>query len=177
MSARSPGERTGYPLHYSWASLVAQTVKKLPAMQETWVQSLSREDLLEEEVEIHSSVLAWRIPMDRGAWRVTVHEVAESDTTERLSIAQYRLLGGWNPHSKTLRDFLCIRSEESTLFGKDDEAVLFSCSVRREGFPLCGHMFPLVVLHPWLGHHFHSWTHLGGCRHIFPQWDRGSFCL
>ena len=94
MSARAPGERSGYPLHYSWASPVAQTVKKLPAMQETWVQALSREDPLEEEVAIQASVLAWRIPMDRGAWRVTVHEVVESDTTERLSIAQYRLLGG-----------------------------------------------------------------------------------
>ena len=45
-------------------------------MQETWVQSLSWEDPLEEGMEIHSSVLAWRIPMDRGAWRATVHGVA-----------------------------------------------------------------------------------------------------
>ena len=45
-----------------WASLVAQTVKNLPAMQETWVQSLGWEDPLEEEMAIHSSILAWRIP-------------------------------------------------------------------------------------------------------------------
>ena len=52
-------------------------------MQETWVQSLSWEDPLEEGMEIHSSVLAWRIPMDRGAWRATVHGVAKCRT--RLS--------------------------------------------------------------------------------------------
>ena len=45
-----------------WASLVAQTVKNLPAMQETQVQSLSWEDPLEEEIATHFSILAWRIP-------------------------------------------------------------------------------------------------------------------
>ena len=44
------------------ASLVAQMVKRLPAMWETWVQSLGREDLLEKEMAIHSSTLAWKIP-------------------------------------------------------------------------------------------------------------------
>ena len=43
-------------------SLVAQTVKRLPAMQETWVQSLGQEDPLEKEMAIHSSTLAWKIP-------------------------------------------------------------------------------------------------------------------
>ena len=47
-SGRSAGERIGYPLQYSWSSLVAQLGKNLPAMQETWVQSLSWEDLLEK---------------------------------------------------------------------------------------------------------------------------------
>ena len=65
-------------------------VKNLPAMQEIWVQSLGWEDPLEEGMATHSSILAWRIPMDRGAWRATVHGVAESDTTERLSTAQHR---------------------------------------------------------------------------------------
>ena len=46
----------------AWASLVAQTVKNLPAMQETQVQSLGREDLLEKEVAAYSNILAWRIP-------------------------------------------------------------------------------------------------------------------
>ena len=49
-------------------------------MQETWVQPLSWEDPLEEGMETHSSILTWRIPMDRGAWWVAVHGVAESRT-------------------------------------------------------------------------------------------------
>ena len=49
-----------------WASLVAQMVKNPPAMQETWVQSLGLEDPLEEGMTTHSSILAWRIPMDSG---------------------------------------------------------------------------------------------------------------
>ena len=51
----------GYPLHYSWASLVAQLVKNLPAMWETWVRSLGWEDPLEKGKVTHSSLLAWRI--------------------------------------------------------------------------------------------------------------------
>ena len=80
---RSPGGGIGYPLQYSWASLVAQMVKNPPAMQETWVQSLGWEDSLEEGMATHFSILAWRIPMDRGAWQATVHGVAKSWT--RLS--------------------------------------------------------------------------------------------
>ena len=64
---RSPGEGIGYPLQYSWGSLVAQMVKNPPAMQETWVGSLGWEDPLEEGMATHSSILAWRIPVDRGA--------------------------------------------------------------------------------------------------------------
>ena len=56
----SAGEGIGYSLWYSWASLVAQLVKNLPAMQETWVLSLGWDDPLEKAT--HSSVLAWRIP-------------------------------------------------------------------------------------------------------------------
>ena len=63
----SPGEGVCYPLQYSWASLVAQTIKNPPAMQETWVQSLGWEDPLEDGMATHSSILAWRVPMDRGA--------------------------------------------------------------------------------------------------------------
>ena len=77
---RPPGEGTGYLLQYSWASLVAQMVKNPAIMQETWVRSLSWEDPLEEGMATHSSILAWRIPMDRGAWRATVHGVAKSQT-------------------------------------------------------------------------------------------------
>ena len=62
------------------ASLVAQTVKNLPAMQDTWVQSLGWEYPLEECMATHTSILAWRIPMDRGAWQATVHGVTKSQT-------------------------------------------------------------------------------------------------
>ena len=53
-------------------------VKSLPAMQETWVRSLGQEDPLEEGMATHSSILAWRIPVDRGAWLARVHGVAKS---------------------------------------------------------------------------------------------------
>ena len=62
------------------ASLVAQLVKNLPAVWETWVPSLGGEDPLEEGKATHSSMLAWRIPMDRGAWPAIVHDVATSRT-------------------------------------------------------------------------------------------------
>ena len=61
-SGRSPGEGIGYPLQYSWASLMAQMVKNLSAMRETWIRSLDWEDPLEKEMAMHSSILAWRIP-------------------------------------------------------------------------------------------------------------------
>ena len=64
---RSPGEGIGYPLQYSWASLVAQLATNLPAMRETWVQSLGWEDALEKGKAIHSSILA-----------CTVHVVVKS---------------------------------------------------------------------------------------------------
>ena len=77
---RAAGEGTGYLLQYSWASLVAQMVKNLATMWEIWVGSLGWEDLLEEGMATHSSILAWRIPMDKGAWRATVYGVTKSWT-------------------------------------------------------------------------------------------------
>ena len=62
------------------ASWVAQTVKNPLAMQETWVRALGWEDPLEEGMATHSSILAWRIRMDRGAWWPTVHGIAKSQT-------------------------------------------------------------------------------------------------
>ena len=59
---RSTAEGIGYPLQYSWASLVAQLVKTSPAMWETWIRSLGWEDLLEKGKATHSNILAWRIP-------------------------------------------------------------------------------------------------------------------
>ena len=61
-----------------WASLVVQMVKNLPAMWETWIQSLHWEDSPEEGMATHSSILTWRIPMDRGAWWAMIHGVEKS---------------------------------------------------------------------------------------------------
>ena len=80
--------------HIYGASLVAQSVKNLPAMRETWVWSLGWKNPLEEDMATHSNILAWRIPMDRGAWQAAVHGVARSWTwlTEQLSTAPYPCL-------------------------------------------------------------------------------------
>ena len=59
---RSLGEGNGNPLQYSWASLVAQLVKNLPAMWETWVRPMGWEDPLEKGKATNSSILAWRLP-------------------------------------------------------------------------------------------------------------------
>ena len=59
---RSSGNGIGYPLHFSWASVVSQLVKNPPAVWQTWVWSLDWEDPLEKGEAIHSSILAWRIP-------------------------------------------------------------------------------------------------------------------
>ena len=61
-------------------------VKHLPAMQETWVQSLGWKDPLEKEMATHSSILAWRIPWTKEAgWLATVHGVSELDMIEQLA--------------------------------------------------------------------------------------------
>ena len=62
------------------ASLVAQTVKRLPTMRETQVRSLGREDPLEKEMAIHSSTLGLDNPMDGGVWQAIVHGVTKSRT-------------------------------------------------------------------------------------------------
>ena len=77
------------------ASLVAQMVKNPPAMQETWVWSLGQEDPLEEDVATHSSILTWRIHMDRGSWWAMVHGVVESWT--RLNDSTQCVTQWWPP--------------------------------------------------------------------------------
>ena len=69
-------------LFFRGDSRVAQVVvKNPPAMRETWVRCLGWEDPLEECMATHSSILAWRIPTDRGAWWATVHGVTKSQAT------------------------------------------------------------------------------------------------
>ena len=65
---------------WTWTSLVAQMVKNLPAMRETRVHSLGWEDALKEGMAIYSSILTWRITMDRRTWQVIVHVVTKSQT-------------------------------------------------------------------------------------------------
>ena len=75
---RSPGERIGYPLQYSWASLVAQIVKILPAVWETWLGSIPW-----RYKNTHSSILAWRIPWAEEPGRLySPWGCKESDITE-----------------------------------------------------------------------------------------------
>ena len=92
-SCQLPQKQSNIPsIRYKWASLVAQMVKNPPEMQETRVQSLGWEDPLEEGMATHSSILAWRIPMDRGAWWAIVHRVAKSQTRlKQLSVHAHTL--------------------------------------------------------------------------------------
>ena len=75
-----------------WDSLVAQMVKRLPAVQETQVQSLDQEDALEKEMAAHSSMLSWRIPWTEEPGGLQSMGLKESDTTEQLSRAQHMAL-------------------------------------------------------------------------------------
>ena len=72
---------------------MAQTVKNTPEMWETWVRSLGWEDSWAEGLTNLSSILAWRIPMDRGAWWATVHGVTKSQT-QLSDQAQRVVIGG-----------------------------------------------------------------------------------
>ena len=74
----------GYPLQYSWASLVAQMVKNLPAMWETWALSVGWEDPLEKGKATHSSILAWKIP-----WTVQSMGYLRDMTATFTSLLQY----------------------------------------------------------------------------------------
>ena len=85
VSGRSPGEGIGYPIQYSWASLMAQTVKNLSATWETWVQSLGWKDPLGKEMATHSGILAWRIPQTEelaGYSQTRCHKVRHDWATE-----------------------------------------------------------------------------------------------
>ena len=73
-----PGIQASCEKATNLSELVAQRLKRLPTMRETWVRSLGRADPLEKEMATHSSILAWRYPMDREAWWATVHGVAKS---------------------------------------------------------------------------------------------------
>ena len=77
------GEDVCIPMANAWASLVAQVVKNPPTVWEIWVLSLGWEDPLENGMATHPSILAWIIPMNRGAWRAAVLRVTKSQTQLR----------------------------------------------------------------------------------------------
>ena len=83
------GDLPGLP-----TSLVAQTVKRLSTMRETWVRSLGREDPLEKEMAIHSSTIAWKIPWTEELGKLQSMGLKELDTTEQL---HFLLLPGLPP--------------------------------------------------------------------------------
>ena len=86
-SGRYIGEIIGYPLQYSWASLVAQLANNPTAMRETWFGSLGLEDLLEKGKATHSSILAWKIP-----WIVQSMGHKEADMTQQLTLSQHNVV-------------------------------------------------------------------------------------
>ena len=92
-----------------WAFPVAQLVKNLPAMQETQVRFLGWEDPLEKGMATHSSILAWKIPMDRGVWQATVYGVAESSITERLSLFSREEEDSQGPKGKLRKGRILVR--------------------------------------------------------------------
>ena len=84
----SLGDEIGYPLQYSWASHIpggSDSKESSCSVGDLDWTSLVWEDALEESMATHSSILAWRMPMDKGAWWATIHAVAELDTTEWVS--------------------------------------------------------------------------------------------
>ena len=102
------------------ASLVAQTVKNPPAMWETWVRSLGWEDPLEGDMATHSAILAWRIPMNRGAWRATVHGVVKSHT---------EWINTWRQQQQISMNFSGWREEGMSRWSTEDFRVV-NLSVR-----------------------------------------------
>ena len=98
---RPPGEGMGYPLQYSWAPLVDQAVKNLPAMWETWVWSLGWEDPLEEVMATHSSILAWE-PLwteePGGLQSMASQRVWYNWVTKHNTSPKFPLLPSQNPH-------------------------------------------------------------------------------
>ena len=117
-SGRSSGKGTGYPLQYSWAFLVAQTVKNPPAVQETWVGSLGWEDPLEEDMATHYSIIAWRIPPwteEPGGLQSIGSQKVRHDwaTKHNMDLVKNFPSLMWNIHFFSFQNFLLIFTRTS----------------------------------------------------------------
>ena len=101
--------RPFYCWNFPGGSNISLVVKHLPEVWETQVRSLGQEDPLEKEMATHSSILAWKIPMDRGAWWATVHGVTELDTTEHSTtgcLEMYKRFSSWLGGGNSLNSIL-----------------------------------------------------------------------
>ena len=96
------------------ASLVVQSLKRLPAMWETWVRSLGQEDPLEKEMATHSSILAWRIPWTEEVGGLQSTGCKESDTTERLHF-HFMLAKTRRRNSRKGEDHEIMRTDRSEI--------------------------------------------------------------
>ena len=155
------------------ASLVAQLVKNPPAMRETWVPSLVWEDPLEEGMATHSSILAWRIPMDRGAWHATVHGLAKSGrwlSTNLLKKKTKKL----SCHSYPPAYFMC-QSYGVTLVFASTPCFLPLCAgsagLLRPQMPL-PLPYQLIIPNAQLKCHF---LHVQSCCLLAGHWSRHYF--
>ena len=113
---------------FVWASLIAQLVKNPPAMQETSVPFLDWENPLEEGMATHCSILAWRIPMDRGAWWATVHGVTKS-WTQLSNKAQHSTA----QHSTRFVIAFLLKSKNLLLSRLQSSCIVILCSHKPEG--------------------------------------------
>ena len=97
-------------LIFIWASLVAQMVKNLPAMRETWVRPLGQEDPLEKELVTHFSILAWRIPWMEEPGGLLAMGLKELDITERLTLLLLKLFCYLAPTDQVKSHLLCYNA-------------------------------------------------------------------
>ena len=118
--------------------LVAQRLKHLPAMRETWVRSLGREDPLEKEMATHSSILAWRIPWTKSLVGYSPQGRKKSDTAERLYLAFEKQLNFdlnlSNQMSNANKAMRVIREKKRLNFSKNVVGANLTCERARQSF-------------------------------------------
>ena len=153
------------------ASLVAQTVKNLPATWETWVRSLGWEDPLEEGMASHSSILDWRIPEDRGAWWAMGSQRVINSVYVPIPISYFipPCLSPLDAHTFVLCVFVSISALQSKMVWM----LLFDLMISNEAVPHLGGVRPLLEflsLTEWL---FHGTS----CTWSCPRLPREPSCV